>query len=94
MNSGSPVVSRYVQPAATAARTAGRPHLTNGPTVETSTSAPSAAAKTVFARIASARTTSRPPRRDAKASNRDSERPASTGRTPAAASRSAISPPV
>ena len=69
MNSGSPVESRYVQPAATAARTAGAPHFANGPTVETSTSPAPTRSKTVFWRIASARTYSRPPRRSASAAS-------------------------
>jgi hypothetical protein len=56
MNSGSPVESRYVQPAATAARTAGAPHFAKGPTVEISTSSAPTMSKTVFWRIASART--------------------------------------
>ena len=66
----------------------------NGPTVEISTSPEPATSKTVFSRIASARTDSSPPSRSASASSRSCERPASTGRTPAATSRSAISRPV
>src|SRR3954469_6604674 len=72
MNAGSPVESRYVQPPATAARTAGPPHLTNGPTVETSTSSAPTSSNRLFWRIASARATSSPPSRSASAASRAS----------------------
>jgi hypothetical protein len=95
MNSGSPVESRYTQPAATAARTAATPHLANGPTVATNTSSDdSTSANTVFCRSASAGATSSPPKAEARACKRSGSRPASTGRVPAATSRSATRRPV
>jgi hypothetical protein len=95
MNSGSPVESRYVQPADTAARTAGPPHLTKGPTVDTSTSsADSTSSNTVFWRSASPRAISSPPKEAASSSRRDTLRPASTGRAPEDTSRSATRRPV
>ena len=48
----------------------------------------------MFLRITSARTHSRPPSASASADTRSSERAASTGRTPWATRRSAISLPV
>src|SRR5919108_5563167 len=79
--------------AAIAARTAGSPHLANGPTVLTSTSPASSSAKTEFWRSASATRHSSP---SGSASSRTelSERPASTGDAPCAASRSATRRPV
>src|SRR3954462_12339781 len=93
MNPGSPVVSMYVPRAAIAARTAGSPHLANGPTVLTSTSPFSSSANTELRRSASARRHSTP-RRSASSRSGASDRPASTGSAPCAASRSATWRPV
>src|SRR4051794_7951469 len=95
MNAGSPVESRYVAPAAIAARTATSPHLANGPTVETSVSPSRTAAWTEFSRRTSALTVSRSaPSSSASRLSRSGFRPASTGRSPWATSRLATSPPV
>src|SRR3954462_12489160 len=93
MNPGSPVVSMYVPRAAIAARTAGSPHLANGPTVLTSTSPFSSSANTELRRSASARRHSTP-RRSASSRSGASDRPASTGSAPCAASRSATRRPL
>src|SRR5262245_14273014 len=79
--------------AAIAARTAGSPHLTNGPTVLTRTSPDSTSAKTEFRRSASATRHSRPSG-SASSRNVSSDRPASTGAAPWAASRCATRRPV
>src|SRR3954465_12463487 len=93
MKAGSPVESMYVPPAAIAARTAGSPHLTNGPTVLTSTSPFSSSANTELRRSASAWRHSTP-RRSASSRSGPSERPARTGAAPWTASRSATWRPV
>src|SRR3954464_7138778 len=93
MNAGSPVESMYVPDAAIAARTAGSPHLANGPTVLTSTSPFSSSANTELRRSASACRHSTPSRSASSRSGR-SERPASTGAAPWTASRSATWRPV
>src|SRR3954464_14635243 len=93
MNAGSPVESMYVPDAAIAARTAGSPHLANGPTVLTSTSPFSSSANTELRRSASACRHSTPSR-SASSRSGASDRPASTGSAPCAASRSATWRPV
>src|SRR4051794_38507615 len=93
MNAGSPVESMYVPWAAIAARTAGSPHFVNGPTVLTSTSPRSSRANTELRRNASAVRHWRP-RRSASSRTGPSDRPASTGAAPCAASRSATCRPV
>ena len=77
-----------------AARTAGSPHLENGPTVVTSVSPSSTSENTELLRMTSPWAVSSPPSSAASASSFSGERPASTGRSPAPASRSAISLPV
>src|SRR5215469_8333699 len=100
MNGGSPLESRYIAPASTAASTTGRPTFTNGPAVDTSTSpapissrrlpGPAAAPATAVSSWAPASCD----KLAAKAASRSRLRPARTGRVPPATIARAVSPPM
>ena len=80
--------------AAIAARSAGSPQRLNGPTVLSSTSPRPTSAATLSGRSTSATRHSSPPSRWASSVSFASERPASSGRSPWARSRSAVRRPV